>query len=112
MKALHQLADRWDAEAETLERYHDERGAAAARLHAKELRESMRVQADEHLSPSEAEAASGYSRRRLRELEAEGRLENHGRKGAPRYRRGDLPAKPRSDDGFDAVAEARSLITP
>jgi hypothetical protein len=43
-------------------------------------------------------------------LEAEGRLENHGKKGAPRYRRADLPTKPRSDDGFDVAAEARRLI--
>lgn len=111
MKALHQLADRWEAEAETLERYNDERGAATARLHATELREAVRAQPDKHLSPPEASSVSGYSRRRLRELEAEGRLENHGRKGAPRYRRGDLPTKPRTNDGFDAVAEARSLMT-
>ena len=111
MKALYELAERWELEAETLERYRDERGAAAARLHATELREAVRSDADELLSPPEAEAASGYSRRRLRELEAEGKLENCGKKGAPRYRRGDLPAKPRSDDGFDAVAEARRLIT-
>ncbi len=110
MKAFHQLAERWEAEAVTLERYHDARGAATARLHAMELREAVRAQADQLLSPAEAEAASGYSRRRLRELEAEGKLENCGKKGAPRYRRGDLPTKPRADDGFDAVAEAGSLI--
>ena len=111
MKALHQLADRWEAEAETLEHYHDARGAATARLHATELREVVKAQAGELLSPSEAEEASGYSRRRLRELEADGRLKNHGRKGAPRYRRSDLPTKPRADDRFDAAAEARRLIT-
>ena len=111
MKALYELADRWEAEAETLERYHDERGAATARLHATELREAVRAQVDELLSPPEAEKASGFSRRRLRELEADGRLENHGRKGAPRYRRSDLPTKSRADDGFDAAAEASRLIT-
>ena len=111
MKALYELAERWEAEAVTLERYRDARGAATARLHAMELREAVRSHADECLSPSEAEAVSGYSRRRLRELEAEGKLENHGRKGAPRYRLADLPTKPRSDHGFDAAAEARRLIT-
>ena len=111
MKALHQLADRWDAEALTLERYHDVRGAATARLHATELREAVKAQVDELLSPPEAEVVSGYSRRRLRELETEGKLENCGRKGAPRYRRGDLPTKSQTDDGFDAAAEARRLIT-
>ena len=111
MKALKELAERWEAEAQTLDHYHDARGAATARLHATELREAVRSNADEVLSPAEAEAASGYSRRRLRELEAEGRLQNHGKKGAPRYRRGDLPTKPRSDDEFDAVAEARRLLS-
>ena len=108
MKALLQLADRWDVEAVTLERYHDARGAATARLHATELREAVRLHAAELLCPAEAEAACGYSRRRLRELEAEGKLRNHGRKGAPRYRRGDLPTKP--NDGYDAAAEARRLL--
>ena len=68
----------------------------------------MRSHSNELLSPPEAEAVSGYSRRRLRELEAEGKLVNHGKKGAPRYRRGDLPIKPR--DGFNAVAEAKRLL--
>ena len=111
MKALKELAERWEAEAVTLERYSDTRGAAMARLHATELREAVRSHAEELLSPPEASSVSGYSRRRLRELEAQGKLENCGKKGAPRYRRGDLPAKLRSDDGFDAVAEARRLIT-
>ena len=111
MSALSSLAARWELEAETLDRYHDERGAAAARLHAVELREALRSVADELLTPREAEEASGYSRRRLRELESEGRLTNHGRKGSPRYRRADLPTKARTDDGFDAVGAARGLLT-
>jgi len=108
VKALLQLADRWESEAVILDRYHDERGAAMARMHAVELREAVRSHDDELLCPAEAEAASGYSRRRLRELEAEGRLQNYGKKGAPRYRRGDLPTKP--NDGYDAQAEARRLL--
>ena len=108
MKALLEHAERWEFEALTLERYCDARGAATARLHATELREAVRLYAAELLSPAEAEAASGYSRRRLRELEAEGRLQNYGKKGAPRYRRRDLPTKP--NDGYDAQAEARRLL--
>ena len=111
MSTLFDLADRWEREAEACDRYHDERGAAAARLHAAELREAIRSEADDLLTPSEAEEASGYSRRRLRELEAEGKLTNHGRKGSPRYRRADLPMKIRTDDGFDAAAAARSLLS-
>ena len=111
MKMFHELADRWELEAATLDRYKDERGAAAARLHAAELREAVAAQADELLSPPEAEAASGYSRRRLRELEAERKLENYGRRGAPRYRRGDLPRKAKAgSNGFDAGAQARAIM--
>ena len=86
-----------------------EEGAAPARRHGMEVRGAVRSQDSELRGPAEAEAASGYSRRRLRELETEGKLANHGRKGAPRYRRGDLPTKP--DGGYDAAAEARRLIT-
>ena len=110
MKSLHELAERWEAEAETLDRYNDARGAATARLHATELREAVRAHDNELLGPAEAEAASGYSRRRLREFEAGGSLMSYGKKGAPRYRRCDLPTKPRSDDEFDAAAEARRLL--
>lgn len=110
MKAFGDLADRWEVEAETLDRYHDERGAAAARLHAAELREACRAHQRELLTPDEAAEVSGYSKRRLRELDAEGKLPNHGAKGSPRYRRGDLPTKVRPNDGFDAAAAARSLL--
>ena len=110
MRALLDLADRWEAEATALERYHDARGAAVARLHATELREAIRTQADELLSPVEAAVVSGYSRRRLRELDADGKLENCGKKGAPLYRRGELPTKARANDGFDAAAEAKGLL--
>lgn len=111
MSALSSLADHWELEAETLDRYHDERGAAAARLHAVELREAIRSDADELLTPGEAEGVSGYAKRTLRELVAEGKLTNHGRKGSPRFKRGELPSKPRTDDGFDAVRAARGLPT-
>ena len=110
MKVLLELARRWEDEAQALERYHDTRGAAVARLHASELREAVRTQADELLPPVEAAVVSGYSRRRLRELDADGRLTNHGKKGAPLYRRADLPTKAQADNGFDAAAEAKRLF--
>ncbi len=111
MKALDDLASRWEQEAKTLDRYHDERGAAAARLHAGELREAVRVHSDELLSPPVASSECGYSKRRLRELEAEGLLANHGRKGAPRYRRSELPKKAKAaPPAFDAAGEVRALL--
>lgn len=110
MTALHDLARKWEVEAQTLDRYADERGAAAARLHATELREAVREAESELLDPQAAAAFSNFSKRRLRELTADGKLRNYGQRGAPRYRRIDLPTKSRPTDGFDAVAEARRLF--
>ncbi len=112
MKALDDLAARWEVEAETLDRYHDERGAAAARLHAAELRTAVMAAENELLDPKAAEEFSGFSRRRIRELDSGGQLTNYGKKGAPLYRRGDLPRKRRTSDGFDASAEAQRLFQP
>lgn len=109
MTALSDLAARWEREAELLDRYHDDRGAAAARLHAEELREAVRTAESELLTPDQAAEASGFSKRRLRELVSDGKLKNFGARGAPRYRRGDLPTKTRPADGFDASAAAREL---
>ena len=68
---------------------------------------------DEELTLAESALVSGYSKRRLSELIKDGTLENVGRRGAPRLRRGDLPVRGKSKknaNGFDAVAEARSVM--
>lgn len=109
MKPLRELADRWESEADLLERYGDQPGAQVARLHALELRQAIDTSQTEVLTLAEAALASGYSKRRLREMVAEGTLPNAGRKNAPRLRRGDLPKKPARDTGFDAGTLARQL---
>ena len=66
------------------------------------------------LTLAEARAASGYSDRALRAMIADGRLENVGRKHAPRVRAGDLPRKHSQAapaGGYDATADALSLVT-
>lgn len=93
MSTLSALAARWNEEAEQAERYGDERGATIARLHAAELVEALRSNEDDLLTPQQAEDASGYARRTLRGMVAEGKLENHGRPGSPRFRRADLPTR-------------------
>lgn len=66
---------------------------------------ALRAVEEEELTVREACARSGYSERTLREMVAAGKLENVGRKGAPRFRRGDLPSKPRGKGGtFDPQA--------
>jgi hypothetical protein len=108
------LAARWREDAELLEAYGDERGAAACRLHAGQLEAAVREAADAPLTLAEAAQESGYSAERLRHMLSAGDLPQAGRKGAPRVRRADLPRKKLRADGaaFDAAAVARRLITP
>lgn len=107
-----ELATRWRGRGVELDPYAPA-AAAAFRVAASELEEALQAEEDEFLPPAESSAASGYSRRRLRELSAAGKLENVGRKGAPLYRRGDLPmrAKGRGDaGGFDASSHVAEIV--
>lgn len=112
MTTLLTLAETWRAEARTLrERYGLEQLAQLCETHAEELARMVTEAADEELTLAEASAESGYSERRLRELVAEGRLPNAGRKYAPRLRRADLPRKPgASGDGFNPDTEAAAIL--
>jgi hypothetical protein len=66
----------------------------------------------EILTLAEAAQESGYSGDHLRHLIADGTLDNAGRKGSPRIRRGDLPVKPghRHQGPTDAEDVAREII--
>ena len=113
MGALLTLARRWRERADLLRTWAAAEGPACAlEACAEELEETVREAQDELLPPGLAEEASNYSARRLRELESEGTLKNHGRKGAPLYRRGDLPRKPgaKGRGGYDVDADADGLI--
>ncbi len=111
MQPLELLASRWLSDAAVLEAALDERGASLFRLHASELQAAIRSAEDEELTLGDAAKVSGYSQRRLRELIAEGAIDNVGAKGRPRVRRGNLPRKPtKVAGGFDADAEARAVL--
>lgn len=126
MGRLTELAGTWRQHAEMLRRYGDERGAAVLEAIAGQLEEALSERESEVLTLSQASAESGYSKRRLRELVAEGKLENRGEKGRPRILRRDLPLKPsrngngkpnggpsrRADRGvrYDPLQDARSLV--
>ena len=88
------LAASWSVEADSLERWGDDRGAAILRRCASELNSAAREHEDEAMTITEAAAESGYSADHLRSLVASGEIPNAGRKGSPRIRRGDLPRKP------------------
>lgn len=103
MDALLELADRWSVEASLLRGYGAAEAAAAAELHAAQLREAVSEVGREALSLAEAALGSGYSVEHLRHLVADGTIPNAGRKGSPRIRRSDLPVKP----GYEPAALAR-----
>lgn len=108
------LPSTWRDRAGELERYAPA-AAAAFWTAAGELEEALQTRADEPLTLDEAAAESGYSKRRLRELVAEGTIPNAGRKHAPRIRRGDLPMRPgatstsRPEIGYDVDQDAGEL---
>ena len=86
--------------------------AALCEAHADELEAALKAEEEELLPPAESSAESDLSKRRLRELEAEGKLKNYGRKGAPLYRRGDLPRRRAegAGGGFDAESHVASIV--
>ena len=103
------LSNVWRTRADELERFAPA-AAEAFRQAAEELDESLRADEDELLPPAQA-AKESLSERRLRELVAEGKLANHGKKGAPKYRRGDLPRRTRTHAaGWDADAHVAGIV--
>lgn len=111
--ALQALVETWREDAERLRTYGDARGAELLETVAGQLDAAMREAADEVLTLEEAAKASGYSKRRLRELVAEGKVPNAGEKGRPRLLRRDLPVKPgkrRPSTGYDASEHARAIL--
>lgn len=116
MSAVHELLETWRRQAEVFRQWGRPDAADMLEEAARQVEGALTADADSLLSLDEAAAASGYSKRRLRELLADGRLENRGRKGAPRIRRADLPHRsPASPphlagSSFDARAEAESIL--
>ena len=109
---LSDLPATWRNRADELEPYAPA-AAEAFRTAALELDAAQHEAEEELHPPAEASAVSGYSTRQLRELTATAKLKNHGRKGAPLYRRGDLPtkARPTRATGYDAQADADDLVS-
>ena len=112
------LPARWRERAEHLYRYGRAKAAAAIwKLAADELDEALQEQADELLNLTDASRKSGYSPDHLGRLIRDSKLTNHGARHAPRIRVGDLPRRrsrslvENTDDGYDPIADARSLTS-
>ena len=112
MTSPSELTIRWRERGDELHPYAPS-AAAAFHTAASELEDALLAYEDELLDPT-ASASESLSKRRLRELEAQGLLVNHGKKGAPRYRRGDLPtrSKGRGDTsgGFAVESHVAEIV--
>lgn len=94
-RALREMATAWKREANSLrDRYAQEALARLCETHAAELLSAIDEEQNAVLTLAEAADWSGYSRSHLRYLARSGVYTNVGRKGSPRFRRGDLRRKP------------------
>ena len=87
-------------------RYSEDGVTIAARVLERVSRELEATWIEEHwksLTIDQAAEETGYSASRLYELVATGKIENAGKKGAPRIRRCDLPRRPRMWEGSRAL---------
>jgi hypothetical protein len=113
MDALNALATAWRDRAGQLRAWAGAEGAARAwQAAAVELETAIREAAGETLTLSDAARESGYAPRTLRQMVAEGKLPNAGRRNAPRIKRADLPRRPSkaTATGYDAAADAARLL--
>jgi hypothetical protein len=113
---LNAIAARWAWRLEEWRRLHATvDGAAIASEVLADLEQVAAESARESLTLSDAARVSGYSPDHLARLVREGKLANHGRKGAPRFLRADLPIRPGksvaavSSRAYDPNTDARSL---
>lgn len=110
--SIHELVDRWEAKRAEWARLHAQVDGAA--LAGEVLRDLAELEeAEPVLSLAEAARRTGYSPDHLSRLVREGALPNHGRKGAPRVKLSECPAKPalRKVPGYpyNPTADARPL---
>jgi hypothetical protein len=94
-KLLSRVATRWRSEAKILHRRGADEQAVVLESCANEVEEEGRLFSLETLNLEQAVAESGYSYSALQKMVSDGTIQNVGKKGAPRVRRGDLPKKPR-----------------
>lgn len=89
---MRDLVDRWRLLADGVREMAPHAAAAYERA-ARELTAALDARDADLLTLAQAARETGYSADHLARLVRERRLTNHGRHGAPRVRRGDLPVK-------------------
>jgi hypothetical protein len=92
--ALADLIRRLHDDASVLARYEDTRMASACQAIADEIQAALADHEESAVSLRQAAELGGYTPEHLGRLIREGKIENAGRKNAPRIRRRDVPVKP------------------
>jgi len=115
MRTVAELVAKWESRHEEWRRLGVQvNGALLADEVLADLHELSRANALDPVSLGEASLISGYSIDHLQRLVAAGKLENIGKKGRPRIRRGDLPVKPGhrlpSSDGEGSFNSRRRIV--
>jgi hypothetical protein len=90
---VRELVEIWRNEAKGLRRYGAEAQATTLEECARQLSAAIETHSLEALTLEDAAKESGYSYSAIQKMVANGELENVGRKGSPRVRRGGLPKK-------------------
>jgi hypothetical protein len=93
VSALDRLIDRWREHAATLQAYGATAVAQAVERCCQDLENVRHEDGSVLLSLNEAARLSGYAPDTLGRMIRDGRLENHGRRNAPRVRLADLPLR-------------------
>lgn len=111
MTSPSELSVRWRERGDELDPYAPA-AAEAFRTAAAELEAALQAAEDELLPPAQAVPESGSSARTLRDHVAKGTLKNYGKRGAPLYRRGDLPRRRAKGEagGFDPHEHVTEIV--
>lgn len=99
--SLADLISSWRVQSQELRAWGAESNAQTLERAADQLEAALQEQQDELLTLRQGAEVSGYSEDHLGRLVREGKLTNHGRRNAPRVRRGELPKKGLNGDGHD-----------
>ena len=115
-RLTNELASQWEKDAKLLAQYGSPQQAELLRDCSKKLFETIKREQEVLLTLAVAAQLCGYTSDHLGKLIKAGKLPNHGRKGSPKVRLGDLPKKARAvvtgnSTMYDAVADARSILS-
>ncbi len=90
---MRDLLDAWREKAKLLREHAHEPSARVYDICARQLEDALQAEEQHLLTLRQAAALSGYTEEHLGRLVRDGKIDNAGRRGAPRVRRSDVPIK-------------------